>query len=98
MAAATQTAPALISLEEYPCIYWCPDREFIDGYLEDEPAGEVKHSVLQAQLSNIRVLDPIERTALTRSDGSLQPVNGERIEISDSPVLLDLDAVFSALD
>ena len=181
MAAATQTTPALITLEEYLCTYWRPDREFIDGRVEEKEVegdmGDKRHGLLQMQLGfwfishrpdwkvrvaselrtlvsetrvrlpdvavipedehllespqsrplliaieilspedritrlitrlrdfaamgvpNIWVLDPVERTAFTFTEGALRPVDGTRIQVPNSPIFLDLPEVFAALD
>jgi Uma2 family endonuclease len=47
---------------------------------------------------NIWVLDPIDRVALTYRDSGLMAVEADRLTVADSPIYLDLKAVFSALD
>ncbi len=51
MATATALEPALISMEEYLHSIYHPDRDFVDGRLEERNVGEVKHSLLQAELA-----------------------------------------------
>ena len=48
MAAATQTGPAVVSLEEYLHTAYHSDRDFVDGVLEERHVGEYEHSGLQA--------------------------------------------------
>jgi Uma2 family endonuclease len=50
MAAATQTVPALITLEEYLHTAYHPDCDFVDGFLEERNMGGTKHGVLQAEV------------------------------------------------
>ncbi len=71
MATATQTVPALLTLEEYLHTSNHPGCDFVDGVLEERNVGESEHSNLQAALTswffvrvpewNIRVL-PEQRT------------------------------------
>ncbi len=39
---------ALVSVEEYLATSYRPDRDFVDGELEDRNLGELEHSLLQA--------------------------------------------------
>lgn len=49
-------------------------------------------------IPNIWLLDPIERVAYTYAPDGLKLVEGDRITLADSPIYLDLPAIFSALD
>jgi Uma2 family endonuclease len=177
MAAATQTVPALLTLEEYLHTAYHPDCDFVDGHIEERNMGDLKHSLLQVELSfwfrlrrdewNIRVmselrtrvsttrvrlpdvtvayadaamaepirtspplvaieilspddrmprviqrledflnmgiphvwlLDPVKREAFVLTAQGLEAATESRITILNSPIYLDLDAVFSALD
>lgn len=50
MAAATQTVPELITIEEYLHAAYHPDCDFVDGRVEERTMGTPKHSLLQMQL------------------------------------------------
>ena len=50
MAAATQPVTAYLTLAEYLQTSYHPDREFVDGVLEERNAGGTKHGLLQMQL------------------------------------------------
>ncbi len=52
MAAAIQTVPALVSLEEYLHTAYHPECDFVDGVLEERNVGEYEHSGLQAVLAS----------------------------------------------
>ncbi len=52
MAAAAQISPAIINLEEYLHTAYHPDRDFVDGVLEERHVGEYDHSNLQAALAS----------------------------------------------
>jgi Uma2 family endonuclease len=45
-----QTSPALISIEEYLRTSYHPDREYIDGVVEERNIGELNHGILQTEL------------------------------------------------
>jgi len=47
MAAATQTVPAFLSLEEYLRTSYHPDCDFVDGHIEERNMGEFEHSTIQ---------------------------------------------------
>jgi Uma2 family endonuclease len=177
MAAATQTVPALLTLEEYLQTAYHPDCDFVDGHLEERNLGDTRHSLLQMQLGfwfishrnewNVRVmselrtrvsaarvripdvsvayddaamkdrirnvpsliaieilspddrldrvkvrlrdflqmgiphiwlLDPATRTAQVYDADGLKLVEGMRITIANSPIFLDLNEIFAALD
>ena len=49
-------------------------------------------------IRNIWVLDPEERVALVYTDGGLRPAEESRLTVPGSPVYLDLDEIFAALD
>ncbi len=49
-------------------------------------------------IRNIWVLDPVERVALIYTENGLRVVEAERLTVADSPIYLDLNEVFSALD
>lgn len=53
---------------------------------------------LEMGVPNIWLLDPIERVAFTYTQDGLKLVESERITLADSPIYLDLPAIFSALD
>jgi Uma2 family endonuclease len=50
MAAATQTLPAMLTLEEYLRTTYRPDCDFVDDHLEERAMGETPHSLLQVEL------------------------------------------------
>jgi len=50
MAAATQTAPALLTLEEYLRTSYHPDCDFVDDHIEERTMGTPKHGELQMEL------------------------------------------------
>ena len=50
MAALTQPAPALLTMEEYLSTSYEPDCDFVDGVLEERNVGERDHSILQIAL------------------------------------------------
>lgn len=76
MAAATQTLPALIALEEYLHTAYDPDCEYVDGYLEERIVGHPEHGLVQMQLGiwfflhpewNLRAISELRtRTKTTR--------------------------------
>ncbi len=47
---------------------------------------------------NVWLLDPLERAAYTYIQHGLTLVEGDRITISESPIYVDLNAIFAALD
>ena len=49
-------------------------------------------------IRNIWVLDPAERMALIYTENGLRVAEADRLEVADSPIYLDLNEVFSALD
>lgn len=49
-------------------------------------------------VENIWLLDPAERVAYTYTANGLKLVQTARLELSDSPIYLDLPEVFAALD
>jgi Uma2 family endonuclease len=176
MAAASQPATALLTLEEYLHTAYHPDCDFVDGRLEERNLGETKHGLIQMELGywfrsrrddwkvrviselrtrvsssrvripdvavvpddaalaeNVRVtppiiaieimspedrlnrvvrrlddfvrmgvehvwlLDPEERVAFTYSAAGLKLVEVDRLTLRNSPIYLDLPAIFSAL-
>lgn len=56
------------------------------------------HDFFVMGIPNIWVLDPADRTASTYSGQVLQRVWGDRISVPNSPIYVDLPAIFSALD
>ena len=52
MAAATQSVPALLTLEEYLNADYHPDCDFVDGHLEKRPLGEFEHSIIQSAVGS----------------------------------------------
>jgi Uma2 family endonuclease len=92
MAAATQTVPALMSLEEYLRTSYHPDCDFVDGHLEERNMGGTKHGLLQMELGfwfrsrknewKIRVIGEL-RTQ----------VSADRVRLPDVAVVLDDDAL-----
>ncbi len=50
MAAATQSVPDRMSLEEYLHTAYHPDCDFVDDHIEERTMGDLKHSLLQAEL------------------------------------------------
>ena len=77
MAAATQTVPALLTLEEYLGTSYHPDCDFVDGHIEERNMGETKHGLLQVEVAfwfrsrksewNIRVITELRtRVGQTR--------------------------------
>lgn len=51
MPAATPSASATISLEEYLRTSYRPDCDFVDGQLEERNVGETKHGLLQVEIA-----------------------------------------------
>jgi hypothetical protein len=49
MATATQTLPAVLTLEEYLQTSYGPDCDFVDDHLEERATGETLHSWLQTE-------------------------------------------------
>ena len=63
---------ALISVEEYVATSYRPDRDFIDGELQERNLGELEHSLLQG--SDLRlVLDEQERMERFSPGGAASP-------------------------
>jgi Uma2 family endonuclease len=52
---------------------------------------------LRMGVPNIWLLDPIERTAFTYDKGGLRAVNTPHLSIKDSPIFIDLPALFAAI-
>ena len=46
---------------------------------------------------HVWLIDPIHRAAFTYTNNGLNPVEGPKIEIANSPVFLDLDELFSSI-
>ena len=108
MAAATQTVPALLTLEEYLRTSYHPDCDFVDGVLEERNVGEYEHNNLQAALIawffargpewNIRVL-PEQRTRVGETrvrvpDVCLIPRHGtiERVRVTPPLVCIEIQS------
>jgi hypothetical protein len=51
MAAANQTVPALLTLEEHLQTSYRPDCDFMEGVLEERKVGGTKHGTLQMHSS-----------------------------------------------
>ena len=49
-------------------------------------------------IRNIWVLDPVERVALIYTENGLRVVEAERLTVAESPIYLDLQEVFAALE
>ena len=49
-------------------------------------------------IRHIWLLDPDERVAFTYTDGGLKPVSEARLEVSGTPIYLDLPELFRGLD
>jgi Uma2 family endonuclease len=58
--ATLPTTESLWTVEEYLATGWSPDREFVDGRIEERNSGEKEHSILQRYLT---VLFAINRDA-----------------------------------
>ena len=52
---------------------------------------------LKMGVSNIWLLDPIERTAFTYDERGLHAVNTPHLAIKNSPIFVDLPALFAAI-
>ena len=50
MAAATQTLPVLLTLQEYLHTTYHPDCDFVDDHIEERNMGESEHSDIQTEL------------------------------------------------
>jgi hypothetical protein len=86
MAAATQTVPATLSLEEYLNTAYHPDCDFVDGHLEERNVGGTKHGLLQMQLAIWFHL---------HAEWNLRTIGGQRTKVSESRVRLpDVSVVF----
>jgi len=105
MATATQTVPALLTLEEYLHTSYHPDCDFVDGHLEERNVGEYEHSNLQAVLTawffnhaiewNVRVL-PEQRTRIGKTrvrvpDVCLVPRDGPIEKVRITPPILCIE-------
>lgn len=53
---------------------------------------------LQMGVSNVWLLDPVERVGYTLSDAGLKLAQGPRLTVPNSPIYVDLPEVFAALD
>jgi hypothetical protein len=86
MAAATQTVPALLTLEEYLGTSYHPDCDFVDGHLEERNVGGTKHGLLQMQLGIWFHL---------HAEWNLRTIGEQRTKVSASRVRLpDVSVVF----
>ena len=47
MAAATQSVPALLTLDEYLRTSYHPDCDFVDDHIEERNLGDFEHSTIQ---------------------------------------------------
>jgi len=105
MAVATETVPALLTLEEYLRTSYDPDCDFVDGVLEERNVGEYEHNNLQAALIawffnrgpqwNIRVL-PEQRTRIGETtvripDVCIVPRNGPVERVRTTPPILCIE-------
>ena len=91
MAAATQTVPELLTLDEYLRTSYHPDCDSVDDpRLQEFLAMGVEH---------VWLLDPADRVAYTlTSAAGLIPFEGTRLTVPSTPIYLDLPEIFSALD
>ena len=105
MAVATQTASALLTLEEYLRTSYHPDCDFVDGHIEERNLGEYEHNNLQAALIawffnrgpewNIRVL-PEQRTRVGQTmvrvpDVCIVPRDGVIEQVRTTPPILCIE-------
>ena len=105
MAAAAQTAPALLTFEEYFSTTYRPDCDYVDGHLEERHVGEYEHNNLQAALVawfftrgpqwNVRVL-PEQRTRVGPArvrvpDVCLVPRDGAIEKVRVTPPILCIE-------
>lgn len=54
--ATLPTTESLWTVEEYLAAGWSPDREFVDGRIEERNLGEKEHSILQRYLTFLFML------------------------------------------
>ena len=100
------TAPStVISIEEYLHTIYHPDREYVDGEVEERHLGELDHGTLQAELAfwfrshqqewNIRVVTELRtRVASTRvriPDVCLLALDGPRDPVTIVPPLVCIE-------
>jgi Uma2 family endonuclease len=88
MAAATQTVPALLTLEEYLHTVYHPDCDFVDGHLEERNLGETAHGLLQMQLGFWFISHAAEWKVRVISELRTR-VSSSRIRIPDVSVVFD---------
>ena len=106
MAAAAQTVPSLMTIEEYLKTAYHPDRDFVDGHLEERNMGGAKHGLLQMQLGywfishqadwRIRVISElrtrVSETRVRLPDVCVVPMDGALAEdVRVTPPLLAIE-------
>jgi Uma2 family endonuclease len=67
---------------------------------EDRPGRVMKRldDFVKMGAQNLWILDPSDRSAATYSRFGMKPLEGERLTIADSPIYLDVPAIFATLD
>ena len=68
-----ESAPALVSVEEYLHTVYEPECDFVDGQLEERNVGEYDHSLLQTVLAHIFMLH--------RKEWGVQPYTELRTQV-----------------
>jgi Uma2 family endonuclease len=106
MAAATQTVPELITMEEYLHTAYHPDCDFVDGRLEERTMGTPKHGLLQMQLGHwfiahqaewrVRVMSEVRtrvsKTRVRLPDVCVVPMEGASVgEVRVTPPMLAIE-------
>ena len=67
---------------------------------EDRPGRVMKRldDFVQMGVENLWILDPSDRSAATYSRFGMKRLDGDRLAIPDSPIYLDVPAIFATLD
>lgn len=67
---------------------------------EDRPGRVMKRldDFVQMGAENLWILDPSDRSAATYSRFGMKPFEGERLTIPESPIYLEVAAIFATLD
>ena len=67
---------------------------------EDRPGRVMKrlNDFVQMGAENLWILDPCDRSAATYSRFGMKPLDGDRLTIPDSPIYLDVPAIFATMD
>lgn len=92
MAAATQTVPTLLTLDEYLRTSYHPDCDFVDDHIEERTMGTILHGMLQMQLGFWFVSRRKEWNIRVSSEVRTRVSEG-RVRLPDVAVMWEDDAV-----